>query len=80
MKILRFHEELYSAEALDRAVAVFEGHASVERKQEKPYAIAVLSARASESEDRLAGEFANWVLALTAEQRLAGGQAPPGRR
>jgi len=71
MRTLRFHNEIYFSEALDRTEEVFREHAGIEREYREPYSIVVLRAVETGSEEELAGEFANYALALTAEQRKA---------
>ncbi len=70
MRRLRLHQELYSAPAIEEASAVFSRHATIERSEEKPYfelEIAVSSAEVDE--EVLAGELANYALALTVEEK-----------
>lgn len=74
---LRFHKELYSAEALDRAAAAYEAFARVERADEAGYFVTRLTALPSEGdESETAAEFANYVLGATVDGRKPEGQGP----
>ena len=70
MRRLRLHQELYSAPAVEEASAVFASHAKVCLREEKPYFdLEITAANAETDEDVLAGELANYVLALTVEEK-----------
>jgi len=72
VKTIRFHHELYSTRAIDRSRGVFAEHASIEVIQELPYYRVELTAQQVDAEEEVAAEFANYVLALTAEERRSG--------
>jgi hypothetical protein len=72
VKTLRFHHELYSTRAIERSREVFAEHASIELSQELPYYRVELSTQQGDAEQEVAAEFANYVLALTAEERRSG--------
>ena len=73
MRTIRFHHELYSTRAIERSRSVFVEHASIELIQELPYYRAEITAQQVDAEEEVAAEFANYVLALTAEERRSGG-------
>jgi hypothetical protein len=77
VKTIRFHHELYSTRAIERSRSVFAEHASIELVQELPYYRVDLTAQQVDAEEEVAAEFANYVLALTAEERRSG-DADPG--
>ena len=66
-----FHHELYSLRALERTVEVFSGCGKVELGQEMPYYRATVTGDSTETEAELAGELANYALALTVEEKRA---------
>ena len=72
MKTIRFHHELYSVRAIERSMVVFAEHAGIELKHELPYYRVDLSAKQADTEDEVVAEFANYALALTAEERRSG--------
>ena len=72
MRTIRFHHELYSTRAIERSMTVFAQHASIELIQELPYYRVEVTSRRADTEEELAAEFANYVLALTAEERRSG--------
>jgi hypothetical protein len=65
MKTLRLHQELYAEAAIDEATAVYAEHATVCHQRQDCHFIVTVEATRSELEDRVAGEFANYVLALS---------------
>ncbi|MCH9682787.1 MAG: HxsD-like protein [Deltaproteobacteria bacterium] len=73
MKELRFHRDLYSGDAVDRAVETFEGWADVARTESPTHWIVQISGRSPAAERRIAGELSNFALGLT-----AGGKTPLG--
>ncbi len=72
MRTLRFHHDLYSARAIEEACESFENHAKITVRQELPYFELELTALGSADEAVLAGEFGNFALALTAEEKRGG--------
>jgi hypothetical protein len=72
LRDLRFHHELYSLWALERTVAAFAEAGQVQLHQEMPYYRATVSGETLEVEAELAGELANYALALTVEEKRAG--------
>ena len=72
MKTIRFHHELYSTRAIERSREVFADHASIDLIQELPYYRVELTAEQADAEEEIAAEFANYALALTAEERRSG--------
>jgi hypothetical protein len=72
MRTLRFHHEIYSAEAIEEALRAFEAHAELSHRQEAPYFEVTLTAKSAADEAALAGELSNYVLALTVEEKRAG--------
>ena len=74
MQSVRLHCELYSAEAIERSMTVFAGVATLELRQDMPYFEVVLNSQDPDAEPGIAGEFANYALALTVEEKRAGEQ------
>lgn len=76
MRTLSFHRSLYSAEAIEATMELFADHARCELTIEEPYSMLRLEP-AEElddeiTEEQLAGEFSNHVLARTIEQKRSG--------
>lgn len=70
MRTLRLHQDLYSARAIEESCEVFEAHARVDRREERPYFQLEISAIAADTDEpALAGELANYALALTVEEK-----------
>ncbi|MFW5878770.1 MAG: HxsD-like protein [Myxococcota bacterium] len=69
MRALKLHHDLYSSMAVEEACNAFAGHASIESRQEKPYFELSISATDGADEDELVGELANYILALTVEEK-----------
>ncbi|MFW6369072.1 MAG: HxsD-like protein [Myxococcota bacterium] len=66
---MKLHHDLYSTMALEEACKAFAGHASIETRQEKPYFELSVTATSGADEDELVGELANYILALTVEEK-----------
>ena len=71
MSALRFHRSLYSPSALDRAIELFAEHAEFERRDQDPYIEVDIRPKDAGSAELLAGEFGNYVLALSVEESRA---------
>ena len=69
MRELLLHHELYSLPALQKTVEVFAGVGRVELHHELPHYRVEIVGEAGEREAELAGEFGNYALALTVEER-----------
>ena len=69
MTQLRFHHDVYSTVALDEAIEVFKDHGELTRSEKLPYYEVEVSAPEGTDEAELAGEFGNYVLALTVEEK-----------
>jgi hypothetical protein len=67
---LAFHHLLYSARAIDESLQVFSEHAQIVREERMPYF--ELEITAPDDERSIASELANYVLALTIEERRSG--------
>ncbi len=61
------HAELYRAEAVEEAGRAFSEHCQTVVSREESYLRVDLTATGDQSEERLAGELANYALALTVE-------------
>jgi hypothetical protein len=72
LRELLLHHELYSLRALERTVAAFAEAGDVQLGHEMPYYRATVSGATPEVEEELAGELANYALALTVEEKRAG--------
>ncbi|RMG11516.1 MAG: hypothetical protein D6729_17895 [Deltaproteobacteria bacterium] len=73
MADLRLHHLVYSGRALEEASQAFAEVAEVEVRQQMPYFEVTLRAREADTDpEALRGEFANYVLALTIEERRGG--------
>jgi hypothetical protein len=72
VRSLRFHHEIYSAQALEATVEVFGEVADIESTQKMPYFEVALTAKDDADEDEVAGEFGNYALALTIEEKRGG--------
>jgi len=72
MARLKFHREAYSKAALDEASEVFAEHASIETTESAPYLEVELEPKEGVEAAELEGEFMNYVLALTIEEKRAG--------
>jgi hypothetical protein len=66
---LRLQRELYAGEAVAAAVAVYEPHGTLARKDEPTHWVVEIAARTPERERRIAGELGNYALGLTAKGR-----------
>lgn len=68
------HHELYSLPAIQAAGEAFSGVATVQVQEQMPYFDVTLEPIPAddESSDALTGEFANYVLGLTVEEKRAG--------
>jgi len=66
---LRFHQLVYTRAAIAASAAAFEGHAQVSVTEQDPYHEVELEVADPEATDELLGEFANYVLALTVEEK-----------
>lgn len=69
MTELRLHRELYAGAAVDRAVAVYTPHATIERRDDASHWVIAITSRTPERERRVAGELGNYALGLTAKER-----------
>jgi hypothetical protein len=65
MKTLRLHEDFYAEAAIDQAKSVYAEHATVRHQRQSRYFVVTVEGARSDLEDRVAGEFANYVLALS---------------
>ena len=74
MRTLRFHEHLYSNRAIEESLQVFAEHAELERRNAPPYIEIIVRPKDPATEETLAGELVNYVLALTVEESREGGQ------
>ena len=72
MATLRFHHTLYSKVALEEAIQVFGEFGELKLEQDMPYYQVELSAAEADDEAELVGEFQNYALALTIEEKRAG--------
>ena len=72
MRTLRFHQNLYSAVALDRSIEAFAEVANFERHERSPYYEVEITAADDADESEIVSELGNYVLALTIEERRAG--------
>jgi hypothetical protein len=66
---LRLHRDLYTNAAVDRAVAVYAPHATLERQDDSSHWVVAIRANTVERERRVAGELGNYALGLTAKGR-----------
>ena len=69
MRELRFHREIYRAEAVDEAVQVFDRFADFEVSNDGEHRVVVLTAKKASREKRIADELANYALGLTIRGR-----------
>ncbi len=72
MRHLRFHHQAYSAAALETTAEVFDEVAEIASTQKMPYFEIALTAKDDADEDEVAGEFGNYALALTIEEKRGG--------
>ena len=73
MADLKLHHEVYSGRAVEEAANAFAEAAEVEVHQKMPYFEVSLRPKDEETDlSELRGEFANYVLALTIEERRGG--------
>ena len=72
MHSVRLHHQLYSAEAIERTIAVFNDVGTFELRHDMPYYEVSLTGEEADQEGTLAGEFANYALAETIEEKRAG--------
>lgn len=69
MTELRFHRELYTGEAVDEALGVFESHARLEREESETHWIVRVGSDDPELERAVVGELGNYALGLTIRSR-----------
>jgi hypothetical protein len=69
VKILKLHDQLYSVRSVEEAAHVYSGHAQVAVQPAPPYFEVSVSSDSPEAEGVVAGELANYALALTVEAR-----------
>lgn len=72
MAVLRFHYDVYSKNAIEAAIEAFGEVASSELKDAAPYFEVELSPKEDADEAELIGEFGNYVLASTIDEKRAG--------
>jgi hypothetical protein len=66
---LRLHRDLYAAAAVDKAVAVYAPHATIDRREEGAHWVLEIASKSPERERRVAGELGNYALGLTVKGR-----------
>lgn len=69
MAELRFHYHLYSRPAIEGTIAAFAEHGQISLRDDPPYFVVELQVPAGADQDQLSGEFANYTLGLTVEER-----------
>jgi len=69
MRRIRFHQEVYSAGAVEAAAKVFADHGLFELTRGTPYHELAVTAKAGTDEDLLADELATYALALSVEEK-----------
>ncbi len=69
MATLRFHQNLYSAGAIEAAMKVFGDHGTFDLQTREPYFELSVEAAEPADEDALLGELSNYALALTIEEK-----------
>ncbi len=73
MNVLQLHQALYSREATDKAIVLFSEAARIVLEETAPYYRLEITAQDTEDdEEAITAEFANYVLALTVEEKRAG--------
>jgi len=68
---LAFHHLLYSGRAIEESMQVFAEHAQIVREERMPYFELEVTAPDGD-EQAVTGELANYILALTIEERRSG--------
>lgn len=73
MSVLQLHQALYSREATDQAIVLFSEAARIVLEETAPYYRLEITAQdADDDVEEITSEFANYVLALTVEEKRAG--------
>jgi hypothetical protein len=78
---LRLHLELYASAAIDRAIAVYAGHAQIARTDEAAHAVLRIESPRAGRAALVARELGNYALGLTIQERgdVAQGRGGAGR-
>ena len=70
MTEVRFHREIYPAEAVDGAVKVFEKYGTLEVSDDATHRVVRVSAKNPTREKKLALELTNYALGLTRRETV----------
>lgn len=75
MSEVRFHRTLYASTAVDRAIALYEKHATIARAESGDHVLVTIESSKPGRAERVARELANYALGLTIQARGAAGGA-----
>lgn len=62
---LRLHRDLYGARAIDDAIALYGGHATISKRDENAHVVVSISSEREGRAERVARELGNYALGLT---------------
>jgi hypothetical protein len=74
--VLRLHNDLYTASAVDRAIETYAKHATIARTDEAPYVRLTIESERPARAERVARELANYALGLTVQAQASAEKRP----
>ncbi len=70
-RILRLHNDLYAAKAVDEAIALYAAHAQITRADEGEHTVLHIESPKPARAEKVAKELANYALGLTIQTRVS---------